>query len=244
MKKEFNRKPVAVFNYDTGQFVKGTDVSKLRALIFNTSPKYHNPMLDLIKSRMTAKEVLEFIDHMDRNPSLIRLYQMIQSFCSHFTENDKLLNAALVLQNAILEKSVDQKRNLHSELQYIKSQSHEDEHYDMLYSWKEDEYRIPACKSEISETSARLLIQLAQLFKQGLPIDETQKIWLEEKKEKDREIESLLAQYKISKAEHAQMFKFAMSYHDRKLKAQEETDDMQKLLDELAQEINDEHSKQ
>ena len=66
MKKEFNRKPVAVFNYDTGQFVKGTDVSKLRALIFNTSPKYHNPMLDLIKSRMTAKEVLEFIDHMEK----------------------------------------------------------------------------------------------------------------------------------------------------------------------------------
>lgn len=163
---------------------------------------------------------------------------MIQSFCSHFTENDKLLEAALVLQNAILDNALAELRKNNDELDFIRK-NNEDEHYDMFYEWKKDEMRIPACKSKISAVSARLLIQLAKLFKQGIPVDETKNIFLEEKKETDSEIESLLAQYKISKAEQEQMFKFALSYHDKKQEQEKMELEMKQMSEKLRKELEE-----
>lgn len=92
MKKQINKKPVASFDYETGKFSSGTDIGKLRALIFNQKPEYHNEMLDLIKSRMTAKEVLQLIDHMDRNPSQVRLFQIFSVLLGPQFDADLLIN--------------------------------------------------------------------------------------------------------------------------------------------------------
>lgn len=205
MKKQINKKPVASFDYETGKFSSGTDISKLRALIFNQKPEYHNEMLDLIKSRMTAKEVLQLIDHMDRNPSQVRLFQIFSVLLGPQFDADLLINlvnkyvmSLIDCNNEILNQWLQtaEKINEREELsiEQLVGTDHTitakdiNDHYNAVWNRESDEITQRSVKTTYAINSGRLLLELCEKFKQGTPIDTFESIYLTESKQLEKDI--------------------------------------------------------
>lgn len=225
MKKTYNRKPVADFDFEKGEFVKGTDVSKLRALVFNKTPDMHNSTLDLIKTRMTAGEVLKLIQIMDDNPSVVRLFQLFRSLLGGTGINSAIEKASsafleetmhqLQMLQAQLEKQEDHDRKIIQGAKEMKISDETIEKYnEVLYDRRVDAFRIPCNKATINKMSARLLLKLNELFQQGLPINESLEIYLQSSEEVDREKRQYYAKYKIKELEHELMFNTAYRFFD------------------------------
>jgi len=217
MKKQINKKPVASFDYETGQFSSGTDISKLRALVFNQKPEYHNKMLDLIKSRMTAKEVLQLIDHMDRNPSQVRLFQIFSVLLGPQFDADLLINLVNQYVISLIDANQDiiklwyqtaQKLNEREDytIEQLVAKTGEaivaeadnsnhtitakdiSDHYNLVWNRESDEITQKMVKTKYAINSGRLLLELCEKFKQGTPIDNFESIYLTESKQLQKDI--------------------------------------------------------
>lgn len=226
MKKTYNRKPVADFDFEKGKFVKGTDVAKLRALVFNKTPDTHNSTLDLIKTRMTAGEVLKLIQIMDDNPSVVRRFQQLRSLLGGAVDSSPLLEAVVAFSEEMLHQmqlfqiQVDKQKELDERIlayaaEHDKASKETLEKYnEVLYDRRVDTFRIRSNKATINEMSARLLLKLNELFQQGLPINESLEIYLQSSEEVDREKRQYYAKYKIKELEHELMFNTAYKFYE------------------------------
>ena len=243
MKKQINRKPVASFDYETGEFSSGTDVSKLRAMIFNQKPEYHNEMLDLIKSRMTAGEVLQLIDHMDRNPSQVRLFQQLSRLLDSRFDPELLINlvneylVALINQNDHYEEwrqkvELGRKVEEHDREAAIQRLGEEiiaelnnpepdvptakdiSDHYKIFYERETEEMVIKQVKTHQTITSTRLLLELFNKFKQGTPIDECEDILLTGSKQIKKDIINYKAKLQESSLQLIEMMRHPVNTWD------------------------------
>lgn len=243
MKKQINRKPVASFDYETGEFSSGTDVSKLRAMIFNQKPEYHNEMLDLIKSRMTAGEVLQLIDHMDRNPSQVRLFQQLSRLLDSRFDPELLINlvneylVALINQNDHYEEwrqkvELGRKVEEHDREAAIQRLGEEiiaelnnpepdvptakdiSDHYEIFYERETEEMVIKQVKTHQTITSTRLLLELFNKFKQGTPIDECEDILLTGSKQIKKDIINYKAKLQESSLQLIEMMRHPVNTWD------------------------------
>lgn len=243
MKKQINRKPVASFDYETGEFSSGTDVSKLRAMIFNQKPEYHNEMLDLIKSRMTAGEVLQLIDHMDRNPSQVRLFQQLSRLLDSRFDPELLINlvneylVALINQNDHYEEwrqkvELARKVEEHDREAAIQRLGEEiiaelnnpepdvptakdiSDHYEIFYERETEEMVIKQVKTHQTITSTRLLLELFNKFKQGTPIDECEDILLTGSKQIKKDIINYKAKLQESSLQLIEMMRHPVNTWD------------------------------
>ena len=162
------------------------------------------------------------------------MYQLLKSLMNNFSHSEALLDAALLLQKRLLEEAdlkehlfeakkkelEEQREALISDDSFLDDPegtlSAQDitDHYEVLYNRLTDDFRLPRIKTQLKIISSRLLLKLGELFRQGVSIDDAQDIFIEAREESDNETQELYARYKVSEAEHAQIFGLVLGRND------------------------------